>query len=134
MRSLPVWLMTVGLAVAVARGDDAAQDEDVPAVTESQAIAIARVIETLNGETQIDVINTPLGIICRDIGKAHEIKVVIDEAALKKAEISLEVGVTTKLTKISLRDSLFKLLDPHGLTYKIRPDGLLITTLPKKAK
>jgi hypothetical protein len=134
MRSVILWLMTVGLAVAVAQGEDAAKDDDAPAVTESQAIAIGKMIETLNGETKIDVIETPLGDICRDIGKAHEIKVVIDEAALKKAEISLGTLVTLNVKEISLRDGMFKLLDPHGLTYKIRPDGLLITTLPKKAK
>jgi hypothetical protein len=132
MRFTILWLTTVGLGFAIAQGDDAPKDDDVPAVTEPQAIAIARVIETLNSETKVDATDTPLGDICRDLGKAHEIKVVIDEAALKKAEISLDSRITTDLKKISLRDCLFKLLDPFGLTYKVRPDGLLITTLPKK--
>jgi hypothetical protein len=126
--------MTISLAAGVAQGDDAQKDDDVPAVTESQAIAIGKVIEELNRETQIDVVETPLDIVCLHIEQSHKIKVVIDEAALKKAGISLEITISAKLTAISVRECLFELFDPHGLTYKIRPDGVLITTLPKKGK
>jgi hypothetical protein len=130
MRSIIPWLVTLGIVTAVAQG----AEDDVPSVTEPQAIAIGRMIEVLNSETKVDVTAAPLGDLCRDLGKAHEIKVVIDEAALKKAKISLDSQITIDLRKISLRDSLFKILDPLGLTHKIRPDGLLITTLPEKGK
>lgn len=123
MRSSNLWLIGLVMVAAIVRADD-----DMPAVTEAQATAISKVVETLKGETRVDVLEVSVEDVCADIGETNKLKVVIDPAAAKKAQTI----ITLSLKAMSIRDSLAKILEPHGLTYKIRPDGLLITLLPKK--
>jgi hypothetical protein len=114
MRCLFLWLAILAVAAANIQADD-----EVPAVTEAQATDIGKVVETLKGETRVDVIEVSVADVCADIGETNKLKVVIDPAAAKKAETI----ITLSLKAMSIRESLAKILEPQGLTYKIRPDG-----------
>ena len=129
-----VLLLGILLCVSVLPGDDEPKvvKPDVPALTEEQAAAIARISSILGTETKIDVIEAPLNDICEHIGKAHKFNVILDPAGLRRAKVKPDELITLNLKGVPLRMMLSTMLKPRHLTYLIQPDGLLITAAPEK--
>jgi len=128
---LCICLLSIGLVSA----EDKPKDEEkasLPALTDEQATAIVRITAILGTETKVDVIETPFIDVCRDIGKAHKMTITLDPAGLKKAAVTPDQLISINVKGVSLRTFLPIMLKPLGLTYLVRPDGLLITSLPGK--
>jgi hypothetical protein len=139
LRLVGVFVIAIGLSPGSlsAKEDDKPAEEkaDVPALTDEQAAAIAGVVRELDKETKVDVIETPLEDVLRDISKVHKIKITIDPAGLRRAGVAKDKLVTINEKAISLRGFMPRMLKPLGLTYRVRPDGLLITSIaPEPAK
>jgi len=73
--------------------------------------------------------------VTRYLSDYHDINVRIDKPALEAARISSDTPVTFQTSASSpdqpggpLAEELDLLLDPHGLGWKIGPDGLLVTS------
>ena len=131
------------IAIGLLPGSLCAQEDDkpaeekpeVPALTDKQAVAIATIVRELDKETKVDVIETPLEDVLGDLAKVHKIKIAIDPAGLRRAGVAKNKLVTINEKQISLRGFMPRMLKPLGLTYRVRPDGLLITSLaPEPAK
>ena len=138
-RCVGVFVIAIGLLPGSlsAKEDDKPAEEkvEVPALTDEQAAAVASVVRELDKETKVDVIETPLEDVLRDLGKNHKIKIAIDPAGLRRAGVAKDKLVTINEKGISLRAFMPRMLKPLGLTYRVRPDGLLITSLaPEPAK
>src|SRR5512135_1667590 len=72
---------------------------------------------------------TPLGEICRHLGRILRAPVVLDKAALDRQELTPEDTVQLELEGVRLKTGLKLLLDQVGLTYRVVPeDNLLIVT------
>lgn len=103
-------------------------------LTESQAMGIGRINSHLDLEGLIDVIETPFGDVLVDIGRKRTFTVAVDTDALKKAAVTLDQLVTLESRDAPLRKCLHDLLDPLKLDFVVFPEGLLITSAPKKAE
>jgi hypothetical protein len=138
-RRIGVFVIAIGLLAgsASAKEDDKPSDEkaEVPALTDEQAVAVANIVRELDKETKVDIIETPLEDVLRDIGKNHKIKIALDPAGLRRAGVAKDKLVTINEKGISLRGFMPRMLKPLGLKYRVRPDGLLITSIaPEPAK
>jgi hypothetical protein len=123
------------LAIALLSGSAWAQEDkpaeeavERPALTDEQAVAVANVVRILDQETKVDVIRTPFQDVLRDLGTVHKITITIDPVGLRRAGVTRNMQVTLNEKGITLRGFMPKLLKPLGLTYRVRPDGLLITS------
>jgi len=88
----------------------------------------ARIRETLDEDTRLEFIETPLEQICAFLSEIHAIPVQIDTRALKEAGLDSDVPVTRNLKGISLGSALDLLLEEHELSWVVRDEVLLITT------
>ena len=132
MPSMSSWVFGFTMAIAVsALGEDkpAAEVVEMPALTDAEASAVANVVRILDKEVAVDVVETPLEDVLQQVGKVRNIKITLDLEGLRKAGIAKNKLVTINEKQINLRGFLPKLLMPLGLTYRVRPDGLLITPL-----
>lgn len=134
-----VFVIAIGLLPGSlsAKEDDKPSDEkaEVPTLTDEQAAAVAGIVRELDKETKVDVIETPFEDVLRDLAKNHRIEIAIDPAGLRRAGVAKNKLVTINEKGISLRGFMPKMLKPLGLTYRVRPDGLLITSIaPEPAK
>jgi hypothetical protein len=72
---------------------------------------------------------TPLGEVCRHLGRVLRGPVVLDKAALDRQELTPEDTVQLELEGVQLKTGLKLLFDQVGLTYRVVPeDNLLIVT------
>lgn len=144
MRSLTSFFAVVGmvlglgLAESIASYGDEKPDAEgkapIPTLTDDEAKAIVRIVGELNKETKVDVIETPLDDLLRDISKDHEMNIAIDPAGFRRAGVAPDKLITINVKGTSLRAFLPMMLKPLGLTYRVRPDGLWITAIPPPAK
>jgi hypothetical protein len=125
-------LLVVTTTLLFAQDGGEPAGEKVPAVTESEAIGIGRMMSLLDEKTRIDIVKTPLKSVCQLMASKRKIQIVFDQANMKEAGIADDVLVTFAIRDVPTRESLSKMLTPLGLTYRIRPDGFLITPLPER--
>jgi hypothetical protein len=93
-----------------------------------------RLYEALRQPTQIDLVETPLSDVCEYVGDMHNIKVEIDETALKDTDVDGSCPVTCNIRGVSLRDALDNLVDSVGLAWYVGPRSVVITGKAEYAK
>lgn len=87
-----------------------------------------RIRATLDEETSIEFIESPLEDICDYLADFHEIAIQIDSRALEEAGLGPDMPITGNLRRVSLRSALNLVLTQHGLAWSIRDESVLITT------
>lgn len=107
---------------AVAHG----QDANARARRQQADEAIRR---KLDEPTSIDVIELEFGQLFRDIGKRHDLPIVLDPQGLEVAGVTVDQLVTVKLDNLTLRSALRIILRPLRLTAVARDEVLVITSL-----
>ncbi len=85
--------------------------------------------EKLENEVTLDFDNTPLTDVAEFLSKQQEVGIHIDAKALSAAGVSTDQPVSCKAKDISLRAALGLALSSSGLTWVIRNESLVITTL-----
>ncbi|MCH7724852.1 MAG: hypothetical protein IH991_00005 [Planctomycetes bacterium] len=90
--------------------------------------AVAKIEAALDENTKIDFIEVPLQDVMDYLADVHKIPIVIDARALNTVGLGTDTPITRRLG-ISLRSALRLLLDEIELTYLIRDEVLLITSL-----
>jgi Leucine-rich repeat (LRR) protein len=95
----------------------------------AETLAEEHLHRELDRETKIDVIETPLADVIKDIGKDHEVAVLFDPEGLEEAGVTPDQIITLNLKGISLRSALRTLLEPLHLTYVVRNEAITITSL-----
>lgn len=78
---------------------------------------------------EIEFIDTPLKDGMDFIADAHDITILIDEAALQEEGVAIDEPINRTLSQITLESALNIILEPMGLTYVIEDEVLKITTL-----
>ncbi len=89
----------------------------------------ARIRRELDAPTSMEFIETPLNEAVGYLKDLHGIEIQLDARALEQAGIFSDTPVTTELKGVSLRSGLRFLLRPLDLTYVIKDEVLLVTTL-----
>ena len=110
---------------------DSASDPVRQAKQTPHIAAAIRIEKELLKKTNCDFDETPLADAVEIIGDEHRgIPVVVDAAALDLAGISAsDATVTTSLSGVSLRSALRLMLKSLDLTYIVKDEVLLITTI-----
>ncbi len=88
-----------------------------------------RIDAALDINTKIDMFDTPLHEVIRDIATEHKLTIVLDTEALELAGIQPDTLISMKVQEISLRSALRILLHPLHLTFAVRHEVLMITAL-----
>ena len=106
-----------------------------PPIGENQVVTIgsdnaseARILASLDDETSIQFIETPLGEAMQNISDMHKIPIVIDRQSLEELGIATDVPVTLALEHVTLRSALRLMLRSLDLTYVIEHEVLMVTT------
>lgn len=93
---------------------------------EDGAIAIVKDEKLVLVPTEVAFIETPLVAAMKFIADQHRVKTSIAAGVDRNLPISLMA------TNCTLRDVLKKMLKPHGLTYKVEKDTIVIVKSEKK--
>ncbi len=88
-----------------------------------------RILAAVNDDTRLEFIETPLDQVMDFLGDQHDIPIQLDKPTLRSAGIGIDVPVTQDLKGITLHSALRFMLGQLGLTYVIRDDALMITTV-----
>jgi len=88
-----------------------------------------KILNAVEDDTRLEFIETPLDQVMDFLGDQHDIPLRLDAPRLRAAGIGTDVLVTQNLKGITLHSALRILLGQLGLTYVIRDDALVITTL-----
>jgi hypothetical protein len=88
-----------------------------------------RIDEALKSPTQFAFVEVPLDKAVDNLKKYHKIEIQIDRKALEDLNVATNVPVTKSVRGVSLRAALRLLLKDLCLTWIIRDEVLLITTL-----
>jgi hypothetical protein len=88
---------------------------------------------TLDENTTLEFIDTPLSDAVEFIAANHKIQVVVKTHELDEIGIPMDVPVTLSAANVALKSGLTAMLKPLGLEYKIE-DEVLKITVPKKGK
>jgi hypothetical protein len=88
----------------------------------------AKIIETLDKPTRIEVSDIPLEKCIDYLKDHHKINIWIDRAALSANAAALDQRVTLKLAGVTLRSVLKLLLEPMQMSYVIEDGVMKITT------
>ncbi len=96
--------------------------------------AVARIEAALDENTKIDFIEVPLQDVIDYLSDLHKTPIVIDTKALNTVGLGTDSPITRRLQGISLRSALRLLLKELELTYLIRDDVLMITTVEEASR
>lgn len=101
-----------------------------PAATAQNPPAKKTIQEVLNAPQaiQAEFIGTPLKEAVQYLADASKTTIVLDKPALTRAGLSLNKPISEKLSGMSLKNALERILEPQGLTYAIEGEILKITT------
>ena len=83
----------------------------------------------LRAKSEGDFFDEPLADVLKYFGDRHRIPIAIDRFALEEMGLTTDAPVTARLSGISLRSMLKHVLRDLQLTFVIRDEVLLITTL-----
>ena len=87
-------------------------------------------IETkLTAKAELDIFETPLSEVANDLRLQHGFPVLLDTRALEDVGITADTPVTISLSEVPLRSALRLLLQPLGLTFVVRDEALVITSV-----
>lgn len=93
----------------------------------------SRIRSKLNAPTAIEMFDVPLADAMQEIGRLHDLPILIDRPSLADAGVDAGMPITAQYRGVRLRDALDYLLDEYDLTYLIDDEVLLITT-PEEAE
>ena len=88
-----------------------------------------RILEALDAKTSVQFVETPLTDVLTTLERQHDIEIELDNKALDIAGIGSERPISRVLNSVSLRSALGLMFDAHGLSYIVRNEVLLITTI-----
>ena len=88
-----------------------------------------KILKALDEPTELDFIEEPLQGVVDYLSDRHKIQIVIDIRALDDLNIGKDEPTTHKLSGISLRSALDLVLRNLDLTWTIKSEVLLITTV-----
>jgi hypothetical protein len=108
-------------------GDQATGQPSVISVTDDPITAKIR--ETLNQATSLDFVETPLCEAFQYLEDHHSIPIELDTRALDELGLATDSPLTRNLDGLTLRSALKLLLREFDLTYVIRDQVLLITSV-----
>jgi hypothetical protein len=91
--------------------------------------ATAKINETLDQDTVISFVETPLQDVVGYLKDFHKVEIQLDKKALDDAGLGTDTPVTRELGEISLRSALELMLHEFDLTWIIDHEVLIITTL-----
>lgn len=111
-----------------AKSKQAAKPAAKKSVTVRPADAEARIRMALDKPTTASFVNLPLMDAVEQLGRQHDIPMVVDRRALEEMGIASDTPVSLSLRNVTLRSFLRLLLRELDLTYIIRQEVLQITT------
>ena len=88
-----------------------------------------RILATMDDETSLRFIDTPLVEALESVSEIHGIPILVDRRALEEIGLAEDTPVSIGLKEISLRSALRLLLRDLDLTYMVKDEVLQITTL-----
>lgn len=94
----------------------------------------ARIRSELDRPTTMEFIETPLNQAVAYLKDLHGIEIQLDTKALEQSGIFSDSPVTSEMKGISLRSALRLLLRPLDLTYVVKDEVLLVTTLEEASQ
>lgn len=101
-------------------------------VRTEQSEAANKIVATLDGDTTLEFIETPLSDVVDYLCDLHDINILLDTKALEEVGIGSDTPITRNLKGISLRSALRLMLRDLELTYLVADEVLQITT-PEQA-
>ena len=87
-----------------------------------------RIEATLDDETTLPFVETPLEEAIQTISRQHDIPIIIDRLALEEIGITTDTPVNIDLKNVSLRSAIRIMLRELSLTYVIKDEVMQITT------
>ena len=138
---MALFVASMMLAAATVQAGKPKENEEKPAQAKPLAIDISagvlagetpagvRIEHALDEPTELDCHELPLTDLVDFFKTRHWIGIQIDHKALEEAGVALDTPFTRHLTDISLRSALKLLLRASDLTFVIRDETLLITTM-----
>lgn len=88
-----------------------------------------RILEALDAKTSVQFVETPLTDVLTTLERQHDIEIELDNKALDIAGVGSETPISRVLNNVSLRSALGLMFDAHGLSYIVRNEVLLITSI-----
>jgi hypothetical protein len=98
-----------------------------------QGGAEEKILNSLQDNTSLEFIETPLADVIDYLKDLHGIEIQIDTKSLEDVGIGSDTPITRNLKGITLRSALRLMLKELDLTYVVRDEVLLITT-PEEAQ
>ena len=87
-----------------------------------------RIFDILAKPAEFQLIETTLEDIARFINEKHQLPIAFDQNALAADGKEVTLQITLDWREGSLANALFHMLEPHGLTYVVTHERLLVTT------
>ncbi len=84
--------------------------------------------EALNQASTADFLQTPLDDVMAYFSDLHGVRIHVDRPALDEVGLDEREPITVSADGIRLKSMLGLILEPHGLTWTVRHDSLVITT------
>jgi hypothetical protein len=91
--------------------------------------SVEKILTALDEDTRLEFIETPLNDVVNFLKELHGIEIELDVGALADVAIDNDTPITKNLKGISLRSALRLMLADLQLTYVIKNEVLLITTI-----
>jgi hypothetical protein len=102
--------------------------DDAPAKAAAAPKPSSKTIQSkLGARTEISADKTPLKDIVKTLSEQHEVSIRLDEAGLKRAGVSPDLPITVEIKRFTLNAALLKILDGHGLFYRVDEGGIVIS-------
>lgn len=93
-----------------------------------------RIRSELGEKTVVSFIETPLEDVVRFIAEKHDIPVIVDQRAMEEIGLSTDVPITMDLRNVSLRSTLKLILRDLDMTYVVKDEVLMVTTVEAAEK
>ena len=90
--------------------------------------AVQRIEESLQQISSADFVETPLEEAVAYFADVHDVRVLIDRTALAEIGLDEQLAITLSADGLQLESILGLILEPHGLTWTVRHESLIITT------
>ncbi|MEZ6104027.1 MAG: hypothetical protein R3E01_34230 [Pirellulaceae bacterium] len=101
----------------------------VRAVPASKSEFTERIRQSLQGETSLEFVETPISDVIADIAKKHNIPVIIDRRAMDDLGIDIASPITFSVKSVTLSSALDLILRQLDLAFVVRDEVLTITSM-----
>jgi hypothetical protein len=93
-----------------------------------------QLLRTLNSIMSVDFKDTTFEGVIDYLQDKTGLAIYVDKEAIKEAGVDYETPITLKIKKAGVRAILRKILNDVGLTYVIKDEAIMVTTLEKARK